>query len=212
MCFGGGSRGGGQKAQAAAIDPAKEVLDREDTRQANVNIGKANIDTNFKQFDDAYYGKYKDAYKGNYIPQIEKQYTSAVGKMIAALAGRGMDRSSVGAAKQGELAEDYVDAKTTIAGEADTAANTLRTNVEGAKSNLYALNSASADPAAANAQALGQAKTLVAPPQYSPLGEVFASALQPFNNYQAAQNNTPLRTYSSPFNTAKKSGSSTVVK
>lgn len=208
MCFGGG---GGQPAYQE-IDPAQEVLDRESVRQNNVNLGKANIDTNFKQFDDKYYDTYKSTYQGNYVPQVDEQYKTAVGKMMTQLAKRGMDRSSVGVARQGELADDYVKAKTTIASEADTAANTLRSNVEASKSNLYALNSSSADPAAAAAQAAGQAKTLVAPPQYSPIGDVFASALQPFNSMQSAQNNTSTRSpYASPYKASGK-GSATVVK
>lgn len=213
MCFGGGAENGPIAGDQYAGDPAQQVLDQEALRQSNVMLGKGKIDTAFKQFDDPYYASYKEAYKGNYIPQIDEQYTTAVGKMMAQLAKRGIDLSSIGAAKQGKLASDYVDAKTTIAGEAESAANALRGNVENTKSNLYALNTSSADPAAADAQALAQAKTLVAPPQYSPIGDVFASALQPFNNFQAAQNNTPNQpAYKSPFTTKRSTGSSTVVK
>ena len=93
-----------------------------------------------------------------------------------ALAERGIDRSSVGAAAQGDLYGDMTNAKAGIASDARSASDTLRSNVENTKSNLYAMNSASADPAAANAMALGQSKSLVAPPQYSPIGDVFASA------------------------------------
>lgn len=227
MCFGGDSGAAQQGtssypsgysatpiAPPAQKDPAQDLLDREAIRQSNVLLGKANIDRNFKQFDDPYYQSYQDAYKGNYIPQLDDQYKSAVAKMLVSMAGRGMDMSSVGAAKQGGLAKDYTTAKSTIASDASDAANTLRSNVEQSKANLYALNSASADPAAADAQALGQSKTLVAPPTYSPLGDVFASALQPVTSFQSARNNTPIGpAYTSPFTTRpRKTGSATVVK
>lgn len=207
MCFGGG----GSAAQDAT-DTANDINARELIRQNDVKKGKENIDGNFKQFDDPYYQGYEKTYTDNYVPQLDKQYNSSVGKMIAALAERGMDRSSVGAAAQGDIYGDYTNAKTSIASDARSAADTLRSNVENTKSNLYAMNSASADPAAANTMALGQSKSLVAPPQYSPLGDVFASAMQPFANGIAANANTPNAPYKSPYSTSNKSGSGTVVK
>lgn len=206
MCFGNNSA-------SEADSTAQELLNREAIRQSNIGLGKANIDTAFGQFDDGYYGAYKDAYQGNYAPQVDDKYKSAVAKTLVTLAGRGMDRSSLGAAKQGELADKYIEAKQTVASDADNAANQLRAQVEGAKSNLYQLNSAAADPSAANAQAIGQAKTLVAPPAYSPIGEIFASFLSPLEAYKTSSNNTASKaSYASPFSTRRPStGSSSVV-
>lgn len=206
MCFGGNS------AASEADNTAQELLNRETVRQNNVQLGKTNIDNAFSQFSDPYFASYKDAYSANYTPQVDEQYKTAVAKTIAALAGRGMDRSSVGAAKQGELADKYIQAKQTVASDADTAANQLRAQVEGAKSNLYQVNTASADPAAANTMALGQAKTLVAPPTYSPIGEIFASFVEPIASYNQSRNNTATKNYASPFSTRRSAtGSATVV-
>jgi hypothetical protein len=207
MCFGGGG-----STNQDATDTSNDINARELIRQSDVKKGKANIDTNFAQFNDPYYQGYEKAYADNYVPQIDKQYTTNVGKMIAALAERGIDRSSIGASAQGNLYEDSVNAKAGVASDARSAADTLRSNVENTKSNLYAMNSASADPAAANAMALGQSKSLVAPPQYSPIGDVFASAMQPFTNGVAAANNAPGTPYKSPYSTNKSTGSGTVVR
>lgn len=207
MCFGGGSR-----TNQDATDTSNDINARELIRQSDVKKGKANIDTNFAQFNDPYYQGYEKAYADNYVPQIDKQYTTSVGKMIAALAERGIDRSSIGATAQGDLYEDSVKAKAGVASDARSAADTLRSNVENTKSNLYAMNSASADPAAASAMALGQSKSLVAPPQYSPIGDVFASAMQPFTNGIAANNNAAGTPYKSPYTTGRGSGSGTVVR
>jgi len=208
MCFGGG----GSTAQDAT-DTYNDIDAREVIRQNDIKKGKANIDTNFAQFNDPYYQGYEKAYADNYVPQIEKQYATSVGKMMSALAERGMDRSSVGAAAQGDLFGENVKAKASIASDARSAADNLRSNVENTKSNLYAMNNASADPAAANAMALGQSKSLVAPPQYSQLGDVFASAMQPFSNGITAANNAPGTPYKSPFaGGGRQSGSGTVVK
>lgn len=207
MCFGGGG-----STNQDASNTANDINARELIRQSDVTKGKANIDANFKQFDDPYYAGYEKAYANNYLPQVDKQYNTSVGKMIAALAERGIDRSSVGAAAQGDLYEDKTKAVAGIASDARGAADTLRSNVENTKSNLYAMNSASADPAAASAMALGQSKSLVAPPQYSPIGDVFAAAMQPFSNGVSAANNAPGTPYKSPYTTANRSGSGTVVR
>lgn len=207
MCFGGGS-----KTNQQATDTSNDINARELIRQSDVKKGKANIDNNFAQFSDPYYTGYEKAYADNYTPQIDQQYNTSVGKMIAALAERGIDRSSVGAAAQGDLYGDLTKAKAGVASDARGAADTLRSNVENTKSNLYAMNNASADPAAANAMALGQSKSLVAPPQYSPIGDVFASAMQPFANGVSAANNAPGTPYKSPYTSANRSGSGTVVR
>ena len=211
MCFGGG--GSTAKTNQDAQDTSNDINARELIRQNDVKKGKANIDTNFAQFNDPYYTGYEKAYAANYTPQINKQYNTSVGKMMSALAERGMDRSSVGAAAQGDLYGEKVNAEASIASDARSAADGLRSNVENTKSNLYAMNNASADPAAANAMALGQSKSLVAPPPVSPLGDVFAAAMQPFNNGISAANNAPGTPYKSPYGSNRSSsGSGTVVK
>lgn len=207
MCFGGGGT-----TNQDAQDTSNDINAREVIRQNDVKKGKANIDTNFAQFNDPYYQGYEKAYAANYTPQINKQYNTSVGKMMAALADRGIDRSSIGAAAQGDLYGEKVNAEASIASDARSAADGLRSNVENTKSNLYAMNNASADPAAANAMALGQSKSLVAPPPVSPLGDVFAAAMQPFSNGVSAANNAPGTPYKSPFTSGRASGSGTVVK
>src|SRR5690606_6782182 len=98
------------------------------------------------------------------------------------------------------------EARTNIANEGVDASNKLRGTVENAKSSLYSLNEASANPQAVNAQAVGQASALVAPPTYDPLGQVFASALGTLGNFQQARQNTPTKSYKSPYASGYGSG------
>src|SRR5690606_25016786 len=170
------------------------------------------IDKAFSKFDDDYYSGYQNDYTGYYFPQLDRQYGDVVDKLTATLAGRGILESSVGANKFANLARDHAEARTNIQNEAIDAANRLRGQVENAKSNLYSLNEASADPQAVNAQAIGQATALVAPPTYSPLGQVFANVLDSFGNYMNARQNRPSRQYQSPYSAPSGYGSGQVVR
>lgn len=187
-------------------DASAEMERREISRQHDVDLGKIGIDKAFSGFGDSYYGGYRNDYTGYYNPQLDQQYGRAVDKTTANLAERGILESSVGAQKFADLAKQNADARTNIANEALDASNKLRGQVENAKSSLYSLNEASADPQAINAQAIGQATSLVAPPTYSPLGEVFAGALNSLSSYAQARNNRPTKSYQSPYATGFGSG------
>lgn len=189
-------------------DPRAQMEAREMQRQHAIDLGKAGIDNNFDKFDKGYFKGYKEDYKGYYSPQIEDQFSEGTGKLTASLADRGMLESSVGNAAQAKLFKDYTQANTNISNEALDAANKLRSQVQDQKSNLYSLNEASADPMGVNAQAVGASTALVAPPTYSPLGQLFTAALQPFINYQQTSSNAPTRNYRSPYTTT---GSGSVI-
>lgn len=188
-------------------DPSASMEMRELTRQHDIDLGKIGIDKAYSKFDDNYYKGYQNDYTGFYNPQLDRQYKEAVGATTAALADRGVLESSVGANQFADLSRQNSEAKTNIANEALDASNKLRGTVENSKSSLYSLNEASADPQAANAQAIGQATALVAPPTYSPLGQVFASAFNNLANFQQARQNRVTANYKSPVATGYGSGS-----
>lgn len=193
-------------------DPSAAMEMRELERQHKVGLGKIGIDKAFSNFGDDYYSGYQNDYTGYYFPQLDRQYGDVVDKLTATLAGRGILESSVGANKFANLARDHAEARTNIQNEAIDAANKLRGQVENAKSNLYSLNEASADPQAVNAQAIGQATALVAPPTYSPLGQVFANVFDSFGNFMNARQNRPSRQYQSPYSAPSGYGSGQVVR
>lgn len=190
-----------RKIDKLGKDPRAQMEARELERQYAVDLGKVGIDKNFKKFDKDYYKDYRKDYRAYYRPQVKDQFNESTGKLTASLADRGMLESSVGNSAQAKLYKDYTQANTNIANEAVDASNKLRSQVQDQKSNLYSLNEASADPMGVNAQAIGASTALVAPPTYSPLGQLFSSALQPFLNYQQTASNSPTRNYASPYNT-----------
>lgn len=198
-----------RRATKLGRDPRAAMELEELKRQYAVDLGQVGIDKNFDKFDKKYYGKYRDTYKGYYAPQVEKQYGEATDKLVASLADRGMLESSVGNDAQAKLLDEFTKANTNISNEALDASNKLRSNVESQKSNLYSINEASADPMGINAQAIGASTALVAPPTYSPLGQLFTAALQPFMNFQQSSASSPTRTYTSPYSNTN--GSGTVV-
>jgi hypothetical protein len=187
-------------------DPQADMNIREMIRQHSIDLGKIAIDKNFNQFDNGYYKDYRKDYTNYYDPQVQDQYHQTNDKLVGSLADRGMLESSVGNSAQADLFKKLGEAKTNISNEALDAANKLRSNVQSAKSNLYSLNEASADPMGVNAQAVGSATALVQPPTYSPLGQLFTSALNPWLSYTNAAQNTPMRTYVSPYNNVDGSG------
>lgn len=192
-------------------DPNAQFQAREVMRQGDIGLGQVYIDKAFKQFNPAYFDRYKSDYTGYYNPQLDQQYDTASGKLRAALRDRGIGQSTVGADAHGDLATEHVRARTNIGNEAQDAANKLRGTVEQAKTDLYGLNQQAADPKGANTRAVAQASAIIAPPQYSPLGQVFASALQPFANAAASYNNRAGSRYSTIYPGANSRGSGRVV-
>jgi hypothetical protein len=218
MCLGGGSNKQSKQAAAASAESNKIAQQNqqkmeadEAQRQADIAAGKVNIDNAFSSFNDGYYGKYSQDYMNYYTPQLEEQYKDASAKMTAALAGKGLLESTVGIDELADLSEMNELEKTNIASASQDAATAARSNVEKAKTSLYALNESSADPAAANSRAIGEATSLAAPQSYSPIGQVFAAALDPWINYISSKQQSAGPGYSSPIKTASGQGSQKVV-
>jgi hypothetical protein len=191
MGMGGGGSGEARRAR-------EDTERRERERQANISQGKREIDGAFNQFGDDYYDDYQDQVLSYYNPQIDDQYGDAQAKLNAALAGRGILESTVGAGANSGLLKEYNKERTSIANEAVDATNKVREGVENSKTDLYALNSAAADPEGMGARAVGSATALVAPPTLTPLGQVFQGFLQPWLNYQQGANSRPGPAYQSP--------------
>lgn len=189
MCGGGGSSGNNSAANAQARNEA--------SRQKRITEGQASIEEAFVPFDDNYYADYAQDFQNYYVPQVEEQHTDANAELTAGLARRGVGQSSMAANAFGNLFKEYSTAKGSIADDAQTASNNLRTQVSDNKSDLIALNTATEDPSLAATEAQSRAATLVAPPQFSSLGDVFASFLAPFKSYRESYNNRSGAAYNS---------------
>lgn len=193
MCFGGSNKAAKEAAAARA-----ETERREAERRANIQTGRGKIDDAFGIFDDNYFAGYKDTVTSDQFGQLDDQYADARGKMLAAMAGRGMLNSSTGLDNMAKLAQQYNDTRVDIGSRALDAANELRARVESNKSDLYGLNDSIADPDALSTQLTGRLSALQAPNAVSPIGQVFASIVDPVIAYNRARANSPGPAYRSP--------------
>ncbi len=196
---------------SASRDPAFSIEKREIERQRDVTLGKQGIDTAFGRFDDDYFDEFRTARQDFYTPQLSRQFEEARGSLVAALHGRGTLESTVGARKLSNLSRLNDETSLNIANESQDESNRLRQTVQNSKTNLFNLNAISADPQAINAQAQGQATAIVAPTAFSPLGQVFAASLQPFVNFNNAQQSRPGVPFAQGNNVATGFGSGRVV-
>jgi hypothetical protein len=183
MCFGNDDA---EDANRAAEAERQRVRAEEEARQARIKVGQGKIDTAFAQFNDPYFEKFRTDYVGAQNPDIDMQYTNARGKLAAALQNRGTLSSSIAGNAFGELTRKQNDARTGVANEAFDASNSFRNTVEKTKSNLYNVNTASADPGMIANRAMGEATALVPPKATAPLGDLFGSVLAPFAAYTRA--------------------------
>lgn len=147
-----------EKRVAAEAKAGADAAEAE--RQARIRSGMGEIDTAFGQFDDNWYNGLMTSYTDQYNPTIDKEAAKAKDTLTAALAGRGILESSVGAAKLAEAEEKRIAARTQIGNDALTYADSVKGKVASQKNNLYDVNNSSADPLAVKASAIGDATSL----------------------------------------------------
>lgn len=168
-------------------------------REGKITQGKQSIDQAFNVFDPAYYDKYTKAFTDNYNPEVDRQFGVARQGVKYDTARKGTTDSTAGIKQFGDLTREYGVQRQNIAGQAIDATNKLRTDVEGQKNTLYAQNTASADPSLSAISAVSSANAIGQPAQYSPLGNLFAGAVNGGASYLAGQNNRLPAGYSNAF-------------
>lgn len=203
MCLGGPSI---PKDNSAEIARRKE-----EERKAKIAEGRASIDEQFNDFDDAYFGQVSQDYQDYYFPQLEDQYDDARRKATLRLASKGGLNTSAGARSMGDLAELYQKNRTLIGDRSIAAGNSARSDVENARNDLYAQNRAAADPSAAASSAVARAGTLQSAPSYNPLGAVFADFINNVGTGLAAERNGYKGFNTGLFNNSNSKGSSKVI-
>lgn len=146
-------------------------------RENNVRAGKGQIDRAFGVFNPSYYDQFQKDYVNNYNPQVDEQFGDARKALRYNLARAGTIDSTPGQERFADLTQAYGDRRREVASNALQAANKLRGQVEDTKSDLYGLNTASADPSLAAVQATSRVGALQTAPSYSPVGDLFAGLI-----------------------------------
>lgn len=163
MCFGGG--GGGN-----AVEDSRRI---EAERAERVRQGTADINQQFAGFNDAFFGGIEQNALNFFNPDLQRQFTDTREGLIKNLARSGNLQGSAGAIKLGELNAERARQQALIGDKAKGFAQQARADVENTRSNLIQNLAATADPFAASQAANAQAVALTAPPEFSPLGDVF---------------------------------------
>lgn len=181
MCFGDG--GAAERARQDAAQTQAAIGQQQQERQTRIKTGQGSIDQAFSQFNQPYFDQYRNDYTASRNPEIDSQFNNAQDKMTATLEDRGLLRSTVGANSIGELNRQRDVARGNVANEAFDLANGFKQSVDKSKGDLYALNTASADPSLIATQAQGASTALIPPQATKPLGDLFASVLAPVAAY-----------------------------
>lgn len=156
-------------------------------REAKVREGQGKVDQAFSVFDPAYYDKFRQTYTDYYNPQVDKQFGEAKQGLQYNLARGGQTNSSAGQKKFGDLIDSYGQKREQVAAQGLDASNKLKGDVESQKSDLYAQNTASADPSLSAISAVSRAGSLQTPPAYSPLGDLFGGLVNAGSTYLYGQ-------------------------
>tara|TARA_R100000406_G_scaffold55059_1_gene37726 strand:- start:510 stop:1109 length:600 start_codon:yes stop_codon:yes gene_type:complete len=168
MCM-GGSRGDGGAAERRRA---------EEERQARIRAGDAKITDQFKGFDDAFYDNRRNAYLDFAKPQVTDQYEDAFKQLTLALADSNLLNSSAAARRRGDLLKKKGEYERQIGSKANEYANTARSQVEAAKSDLRSQNMNIANPTLVAANAAQRARSLNEVPVFDPLVNLFAGAAE----------------------------------
>ena len=208
MCFGGGGGGG----EADKIQKRSELL--EDERQQRIRDGSQIINQQFSRFDDGFFGDFKSKFLDFFEPQLQSQSDTARGQATTALVDRGILGTTEGIRTLTNLQERDALERVDLVNRSLDESNALKAGVEREKSNLFALNEASADPERIAPLAQSGSASFAAPNSFQPLGDVFGSILNSAASFQAARNNavapTARRSFSSS-GVASSGGSGRVV-
>lgn len=173
-----------------ADNSAAIARQEEAARQARITEGQTAIDQQFTGFNDDFYSGYQQDYLNYYNPQLDDQYNDARKRLTLQLARTGNLTSSAGANQQRDLTELYNQRQTSITNDALNAVNSLKSNIDSRKSQLYADNRAAADPGNAAAAAASAATQLQPTPPSSPLADTFADFFTNIGNATAIYNQT----------------------
>ena len=187
MCFG---------AKVPKDNSGEIARQQEEARQQKIRAGQASIDSSFDStFTDPYYDSIAKSYEDYYNPQLVDQYKDAQKELTFQVARSGNSESTAANELFSRLEKQRADAQTKIANDALSAKGKTKADVASQRSNLYTLNTSSADPTQSAAQAQQAVAQLQQPTSYSPLGSVFASLIQTGGNAAAVNQATSAPSY-----------------
>lgn len=174
MCFGGGPRID-NSAQQQQQREAAEARRREEERAARIRAGTQQVEDQFSQFDDSFFGDRRDAFMGYYQPQIDDQFRDARDQLTFALARSGNLRGSAAADRQTRLGQDYELQRASVVSRADEDVQRQQDRIAGEKSSLISQLNATGDADRIGNEATARTRVIAQDrPSFDPLGDIFA--------------------------------------
>ena len=165
--FGGGQSDGGAAAQEAQ-------------RQASINQGMGEINSDFAGFTPDFYKTAADDYTKAVTPGVMQDYQATKNNLTYALARNGILNSSTAVNRNNSLQGQLATNETQIANNAQNQSNTLQANVNSQKGALVNQLESSADPTSIGEQATAATSQLRADSPVQPLGDLFSNWSQQY--------------------------------
>lgn len=152
-------------------DPADVLRQQEADRQARIAGGTDRVNQTFGQYGDDYYNSMFKAGKDYYGPQLGEQYSEALRRLPMNFAST---KNSAFAREAGNLERDRMRRETDVNQMIQGRVNERRGEVERHRADLIGQLNAGSDADTVATQATERAKSLTAPPEFSPLGDMFS--------------------------------------
>jgi hypothetical protein len=194
------------------VDHSAEIARAaEEDRQKRVTAGREAVDQKFSAFNPDYFNDFQGKYLDYYTPQVDKQSAAARKALTLRLAGSGNLTSSYGADEFRQFSEMDKQRRDELVNQAISATNDRRSKTDQTKAELYNLATSAADPLMASAAAGTRAASLDQPQTFSPLGNVFADAINLGSTAIAAERRGQYGTGTGLFRPSRSAGSGYVV-
>lgn len=156
-------------------------------REARVREGTGRINDTFSKFDDSYYSGLGKSYLDFYRPELDRQYGDAQKQLTYRFADSGNLDSGAANQKFADLAQNYALQTNQLGDRALNTQQQGRADVEKNRSDLISQLESGSGVESTASSALARAGSMSAPPQYSPLGDVFSQFTGAMANSRALQ-------------------------
>lgn len=123
-----------------------------------------------------------------YNPEVERQFGDAKKANLFDMARRGTMRSSDAVDKNADLTRDYANANAKVQSDIEGQVTGLKTDVNNSRTRALQLLTSTEDPTVAANTARTEVNAIQSrAPQFSDLGNLFASAINSYTNYKNGQ-------------------------
>ncbi len=184
------------------------INDRFNAFNQNAGKGQYGISENTTPWVDNLADTYLKAYNDYYMPQLNQQYTDANKNLTYDLARAGLLRSSAAADTQSDLARQNAENTAMVKSQGDQGVAALKQKINSAKQDAINQLYSTENPEVAANQALSSIRTIQnEQPNYSPLGDMFKTAVVGLGGYQSGASD---RNYYNTITGANRKAASTV--